>query len=140
MWSRILVTMYSYEYMKDSIKARDNRIDWFFEFEMLETIHDEKILHCKMPRSNLIDIFILIFDSCIQSSFTNSIDLDQLLETFVQKASTAAFVQEWYSYEADVINLSWLLFKIITSWLEMWNETVLSSAKDITSNWSLYCN
>ena len=61
---------------------------------------------------------------CIQSSFTKSIDSNQLLETFLQKAFAIAFVQKCYSYEVDVIDSSWLSFKIATSWLEIWSETV----------------
>ena len=112
--NRILVTEYSYEYIKDSILTKNNRIDWFFEPEMLETIYDKKILHCKMPRSNLIDIFTCC---CIESSFTKPADSNQFLKILVQKTSAIASVREWYSYEANVNDLNWLLFKITASWL-----------------------
>ena len=71
-----------------------------------------------MSRSNLIDIFILIFDSCIQNSFTKLINSNQLLE-----ASATVLVRVYYSYEVDVKNLSCLRFKITISWLEIWSET-----------------
>ena len=79
-WSRILVTKDSYEYIESSILIIDNRIDWFFRLDVLETIYDEEILHFRMSRSNLIDIFILTFDNCIQDSSTKSTDSNQLLE------------------------------------------------------------
>ena len=51
-WCRILATKYSYEYFENSILTIDNRIDWFFRFDVLETIYDEEILHYKMSRSS----------------------------------------------------------------------------------------
>ena len=51
---RVLVMEYSYEYNEDSILAIDNRIDWFFRLGVLETIYDEKILHSKVSRLDLI--------------------------------------------------------------------------------------
>ena len=61
MRNRILVIKNSYEYNKDVFLIFNNKIEWFFRFEMIDKIYDEKkILHWKMSRSNLIDIFILI--------------------------------------------------------------------------------
>ena len=67
---RILVMNYSYEYIENSILVINNRIDWFLRLDVLETSYDEEILHWRMSKSNLIDIFTLIFDKCIQSNFT----------------------------------------------------------------------
>ena len=118
MWSRILATMYSYEYIENSILTIDNRIDWFFRPEMLEKIYDEETLHWRMSKS--------IYSSLpcyVQSDFTKSINSDQFLETLVQKAFATVLVRECYSYEIDVENPSCLLFKTAASWLETWNET-----------------
>ena len=93
---------------------------------MFETIYDKKFLYCKMSRSNLIDIFILIFDYCIQNNFTKSINSNRLLKIFA-----IVFVRELYSYETNVNDLNWLSFKITTSWLEFWNEIVLNSTKTL---------
>ena len=68
MRNHIFAIEYSYEYIENFILIVDNRINWFIQLDVLETIYDEKILHCKTPKSNLIDIFILT-DSCIQINF-----------------------------------------------------------------------
>ena len=60
MRSRIFAIEYSYEHIKNSVLTIDNRIDEFFLLRVLETIYDEKIYR-KMSKSNLIDIFILIW-------------------------------------------------------------------------------
>ena len=59
-WNRFFAIKHLYEYNENFILIINNKIDWFFRLEMLETIYDEKIMHRKMSRSNLIDIFILI--------------------------------------------------------------------------------
>ena len=46
---------YSYEYNEDSVLTIDNRIDWFFRLDVLETICDEEI----SLKSVKIDIFTL---------------------------------------------------------------------------------
>ena len=61
---------------------------------------------------------------CIQNNFTKSIDSNQFLKIFLQKAFAIVFVQKCYSYEINVINSNWLWFKIAISWLEIWNEIV----------------
>ena len=122
MRNRIFVKRYSYEYIKNFILIKDNKIDWFFEFEMLETIYDEKILHCRMSKSNLIYIFILI--SLHQCDSRNRLIQIIFLKIFIQKTFATVSVQKWYSYEINVNDLNWLLFKITTSWLKTWNEIV----------------
>ena len=126
MRSRIFAKRYSYEYIKGSILARVNRTDWFFGPEVLETVYGGEVLHCRMPRPDLINIFILVSDSCIQSSPTKLTNSDQLLE-----ASAAVLVREYYSYEVGAENLSWLLFKVTASWLGTWGETALNFSEDI---------
>ena len=50
--NRVFVMKYSYEYNKDSILIVNNKFDWFFRLEMLETIYSEEILHCRISRPN----------------------------------------------------------------------------------------
>ena len=52
MRSRIFAIEYSYEYNKNSVSTIDDRIDWFFRLDVLETIYDEEILHYRMSRSS----------------------------------------------------------------------------------------
>ena len=127
MRNRIFAKKYSYEYIENFVLIINNKIDWFFEFEMFETIHNKKILHCKMSKSNLIDIFILVIDNCIQNNFTKSIDSSQFFETFFQETFEIVFVRQYYSYEINVKNLNWLWFEITISKLHVWNEIVLNS-------------
>ena len=133
--NRVNVMKYSYEYKKNTILIINNKIDWFFEFEMLETIYDKEILHWKKSKS------IYSFWFCyVQNDFTKSINSNQFLEIFVQKAFAIVFVRKCYSYEINVENSNCLLFKIAISWLKISNEIVLSSTKNIISNWFFYCN
>ena len=126
LWRRYFANEYSYEYIEDFVLVMNNRIDWFFGLEMLETDYDEEILHWRVSRS----IYSFWF-CCIESSFTKSTDSNQFLEVFVQETFAVVFFQEWYSYEADVMNLNWLLFNVAALWLEIWNEIALSSAKTL---------
>ena len=56
---RILVIEDSYECVEDFILIKDNRIDWFFRLDTLETIYDEEIRIEECQNRILIDIFIL---------------------------------------------------------------------------------
>ena len=78
MRSRILAMRYSYEYNKNSILTIDNRIDWFFRLDVLETIYDEEILHRKMSKS-YFDRYIH-FDFAASWNSTKSIDSDHFYE------------------------------------------------------------
>ena len=61
--------------------------------------------------------------SCyVQNDFTKSINSNQFLKLFVQKAFAIVFVRKCYSYEINVENSNCLPFKIAISWLEIWNE------------------
>ena len=41
--NRVLVMKYSYEYNENFILIINNKIDWFFRFDVFETIYHEKI-------------------------------------------------------------------------------------------------
>ena len=121
---------YSYEYNEDSVQTINNRIDWFFRLDVLDTIrNEEKVLHWRVSKSNLINIFTLILlHSC---DFTKSIDSNHLSKAFIKKAFSTVVVRKLYSYEVNVKNSSCWLFKIIISWLEIWDETALNSTKTL---------
>ena len=57
-WNRILVIKDSYEYIESFILIINNKIDWFFRFDVIDTIYDKEILHREMSKSNFVDIFI----------------------------------------------------------------------------------
>ena len=104
---RVLVMKYSYEYNEDFVLTVNNRINWFFRFDVLETNYDEKILHKEcQDRIWPIYSFWLSIVVCTQDSFTKSTDSNQFSEIFFQKASAVVLVRECYSYEVDVKNLS----------------------------------
>ena len=126
---RVIVMKYSYEYNESSILTIDNRTGWFFRLDVLETIYDEEI--CIAECQDHIWSIYSSWSCCIQDSFTKSTDSNQLLEALSQKASATVLVQEWYSYEADANDLNWLSFKVTASWLKIWDETALSSAKTL---------
>ena len=73
--NRVIVMKYSYEYKKNFILIVNNKIDWFFRFDVLETIYCEKNLHCKMSKSNLIDICMLKTVSEISRNNFNEINV-----------------------------------------------------------------
>ena len=64
------------------------------------------------------------WSNCIQNNFTKSIDSNQLSKILFLETFATVFVREFHSYETDVKNLNCLLFKITTSWLKIWNESV----------------
>ena len=49
-WSGILAIEYSYEYNEGLVLAIDDRTDWFFRLDMLETVYGGEVLRCRMPR------------------------------------------------------------------------------------------
>ena len=51
MRSRVFVTKYSYEYNENFILTIHTRIDWFFRLDVLDTIYDEEVVHCRMSKS-----------------------------------------------------------------------------------------
>ena len=66
MRNRIFVIEYSYEYIKNFVLIINNKIDWFFRFDMFETIYDEKILHRKMSKSNFDRYIHYDFDAFLR--------------------------------------------------------------------------
>ena len=50
---------YLYEYNGGSLRAIRSRDDWFFPLDVLETVYDGEVLHRRVPRPDLTDIFTL---------------------------------------------------------------------------------
>ena len=132
----VLVMKYSYEYNENCFLILVNRIDWFLWLDVLDTIYDEEISHWRVSKS-IYSRWLWII------AFMRFHEVDQfrsIFESFVQKASATVFVQEWYSYETNVNDLNWSLFKTVISWLEIWSEIVRIQQERYFSNWSSYCN
>ena len=127
MRNHIRITNDSYECFENFILIIDDKINWFFRLDVFETIYDEKILHEKC-QNRFWSIYSFWFSIivCIRNSFTKLINSNQFLKTFA-----IVFVRKRYSYESNVNDLNWLLFKIAISWLEIWNEIALNSTKSL---------
>ena len=126
--NRVFVMKYSYECIKDFIFIINNRIDWFFRLDVFDMIYDEKILRWKMSKSIYSRWFWII---AFMRFHEISIDFCQLLEIFVKKTFAIIFVRKWYSYETNVNDLNWMLFKISVSWLWIWNEIAFEFSKNV---------
>ena len=56
MWSRILATMYSYEYNKGPILAIGGGTDWFFRLDVFETVYSGEVLHLKSAKTGIFTL------------------------------------------------------------------------------------
>ena len=88
---RVLVMEDSYECNEDTILAVDDRTNWFFRLDMLDTVYGGEVLH-----SECQDRYIHFWPCCIQGSSTKSADSGQLLE-----APAAVLVRELCSRRQD---------------------------------------
>ena len=101
-WNRIFVIEYSYEYIEIHILIINNKIDWFFRFDVFETIYREKICIEKCQNRNIyIDFAIIAF-----RQFHEIDQFESFLKNFIQKTFAIVFVQNWYSYETNVNDLN----------------------------------
>ena len=105
--NRVFVMKYSYEYNENFVLTVNNKINWFFRFDVFETNYDEEILH-KECQDRIWSIYsswspIIV---CTQNNFTKSTDSNQFSKVFFQKAFAIVLVRKCYSYEVNVKNLN----------------------------------
>ena len=135
---RVIVMKYSYEYKEDSILIVDNRIDWFFRLDVLETIYCEKILHCRMPRSDLINIFILVLLHSGQfheidwfKSISRDFRSENVCDCSCSRIILVRSRRQWF--ELTVVQDHSIMIRDLK-----WN--CFEFSENITSNWFFYCN